>query len=241
MLNAIVVDDELKSREVIKTLIGAFCPEVNVVDTAEDIKGALESIRTHNPGLVFLDISLKEGDSFQILQQLDEINFDIIFVTAYDEYSIKALRYSGITCLFKPLDIDELQQAVKDVIKRKTNMNRAYQMVNGILKSKFTKIPVITASGLMFTPVEEITYIEKTDYGTRIYFTDKQSVDSKRNISEFEDIIVSDRFRKVGANHLVNADQVKHNEASRRKLVFHNGQQISIETSDAKSLLDLLR
>jgi len=198
MLDAIIVDDELKSREVIKTLIDAFCPEVRVVDMAEDIKGALASIETHQPHLVFLDISLKEGDSFQILQQLDEINFDIIFVTAYDEYSIKALTYSGITCLFKPLDIEELQNAVKDVIKRKMNVNRAYQMVNGILKSKFTKIPVITSTGLIFTSVDKITYIQKTENGTRIYFDDEQSVDSKRNISEFADIIVSDGFIMVG-------------------------------------------
>src|SRR6056300_959848 len=93
---ALIVDDELKSREVTKTLLGAFCPEVEVVADAEDIAGALRTIEDYKPQLVFLDITLKEGDSFQILKEIDEINFEIIFVTAYDEYSIKALKFSGI-------------------------------------------------------------------------------------------------------------------------------------------------
>lgn len=240
MLNAIIVDDELKSREVIKTLIDAFCPEINVVDTAEDIQGALNSIHKHNPNLVFLDISLKEGDSFQILQQLDEINFDIIFVTAYDEYSIKALKYSGITCLFKPLDIDELQAAVQLVIKRKTNMNTAYQMVNGLLKSKFTKIPVITPAGLVFTSVKKITYIEKTPSGSRIYFEDESNVDSKRNLSEFEDIIVSNRFKMVGPDYLVNTDWLDLNNTAKKVLTFKNGQSLKVEPIDFNKLMDFL-
>lgn len=241
MIEAIIVDDELKSREVIKTLVENFCPTVKIVAMAEDIVGAIHQINTHKPGLVFLDISLKEGDSFQILQQLDEINFEIIFVTAYDEYSIKALKYSGITCLFKPLDIDELQNAVDQVSKKNTNMNTAYQMVDGILKSKFTKIPVITDTGLVFTPVEEITYIQKSDGGCRIHFNKTQPVKSKRNLTEFEDIILNAQFNKIGNNTLINTSQLDVNKLLRRQIVFKNGQTITLSNSDETKFFENIK
>lgn len=241
MIEAIIVDDELKSREVIKTLVETFCPSVKIVALAEDIAGAIHEINSHNPGLVFLDISLKEGDSFQILQQLDEINFEIIFVTAYDEYSIKALKYSGITCLFKPLDIDELQNAVDHVSNKKTNMNTAYQMVDGILKSKFTKIPVITDAGLVFTPVEDITYIQKFEDGCRIHFNNTQPVESKRNLGEFEDIILNAQFNKIGSSTLINTSQLDVNKLLRRQIVFKNGQTINLTPAEESKFFENIK
>lgn len=237
MLKSIIVDDELKSREVIKTLVTNFCPEVEIVAMAEDIAGAVQVIKEHQPNLVFLDITLKEGDSFQILQELDEINFEIIFVTAYDEYSVKALKYSGITCLFKPLDIDELQEAVKKVAQSKTNMATAYQMVNGILKSKFTKIPVITSGGLVFTSIKNITYINSSEQGSTIHFIDHEKVESKRNINEFEDIILNTQFKKVDQSILINTGQLKPIQSHKNELEFMNGERISISKTDISSIL----
>lgn len=241
MLRSIIVDDELKSREVIKTLLDNFCPEVEVVDMAEDIEGALTAIREHTPDLVFLDITLKEGDSFQILRQLKKIDFEIIFVTAYDEYSIKALKYSGITCLFKPLDIDELQNAVRKVAKRETNMNTAYKMVNGILKSGFTKVPVITPGGLVFTSVEDITYIISSNQGSVIHFLDKNTVQSRREISEFQDIIISDSFRMMGSDIFVNTNHLDTNRTSKKQLTFANGETLETGSYDFSRFLDLFR
>ncbi len=240
-LRALVVDDELKSREVIKSLIDAFCPEVNVVGTAEDIAGSISAIESLKPDLVFLDISLKEGDSFQILQQLDEIDFNIIFVTAYDEYSIKALKYSGIKCLLKPLDIEELQTAVKEVAQQSTNMNTAYKMVNGILKSGFKKIPVITSSGLQFTSIKDITYIKQTQEGSNIHFKEGQMVKSKRRISEFDDIIVSEQFKRVDSDFMVNLELLDPSESTKKQLVFKNGVRLDIGTYDFSRLFDWLR
>ncbi|MFT5511970.1 MAG: two-component system LytT family response regulator [Bacteroidia bacterium] len=228
MIKSIIVDDELKSREVIKTLVESFCPDVEIVAMAEDIKGAILAIELHKPNLVFLDITLKEGDSFQILQALDEINFEIIFVTAYDEYTVKALKYSGITCLFKPLDIEELQNAVKNVAKSKMNMTTAYQMVNGILKSKFTKIPVITNQGLVFTSVKKITFIKASGNGSIIHFVDNEKVESKRNVTEFEDVILSNEFKMIDSELLINTAQLKPLQPRKNELAFLNGESIPI-------------
>jgi two-component system, LytTR family, response regulator len=241
MLKSIIVDDELKSREVIKTLVEMFCPDVEIVDSAEDIQGAVDAINRHKPNLVFLDITLKEGDSFQILQALDEINFEIIFVTAYDEYSVKAINYAGITCLFKPIDIEELKRAVKSVVHSKTNMTTAYQMVNGLLKSKFTKIPVITKGGLVFSSIKNITFIESSENGSTIHFVDNEKVNSKRNISEFEDIILSDKFQSINDDMLINTATLKPIQSFKNGLVFLNGDEIHVHKSSRVSILQTLK
>jgi two-component system, LytTR family, response regulator len=233
-IRAVVIDDEIKSREVIKSLLEHFCPEVEVVGEAGDIAESIEVITQQSPDLVFLDITLKEGDSFQILQELKKIDFEIIFVTAYDEYSVKALNFSGITCLFKPLDIEELQQAVKQVSRRSTDMGLAYEMVNGMLKSRFTRLPIITTSGLSFTDVAEITYIIQREKGVRIHFRNGKHVESERNIHEFADVIFNDRFSSIGSRLLVNTIHLKSDYLKQDQLLFRNDTAVTLHRDEFK-------
>jgi two-component system LytT family response regulator len=187
-----------------------------------------------------LDISLKEGDSFEILRRLDEISFDIIFVTAFDEYSIKALKYSGMACLFKPLDVDELQQAINNIVNRPTNMKMAYQMVDGMLKSKFTKIPVITSGGLIFADVRDITYIQKTSGGVEIHFRNNESVGSNRELMEFAEVILNKTFCSMGSEYLVNTAHVDIASTSKHKLVFYNAEILNVSENDNSKLMKFI-
>ena len=240
-INAVVIDDEIKSREVIKTLIANFCENVHVVGEAGDIVGGVAIINEKQPDLVFLDITLKEGDSFQILEQISPINFDIIFVTAYDEYSVKALTYSGIKCLFKPLDIDEFVDAIKVVAARPTDMGLAYEMVDGILKSKFRKIPIITSTGLKFTDVAEITYIEQNDQGVTIHCRNGDMVNSQRGIKEFKDIIFNARFTSLGARLLVNTTHVDFSHQNAQIMQFRNDEQVKLTKEESLRFLELTK
>jgi len=241
MINAVVIDDEVKSREVIKALLENFCENVTVVGEAGNIADGVSVITNLKPDLAFLDITLKEGDSFQILQQLDTIDFDIIFVTAYDEYSVKALNFSGITCLFKPLDIEELQQAVKKLSRRSTDTGLAYEMVDGLLKSRFTRIPIITTSGLQFSDVAEITHIVKSPTGVVVYFRSGESVESQRSIAEFADIIFNTRFSKVGNRILFNRIHLQVDYLQNNFLVFRNDLRVKLEKDEVESVKQLMK
>jgi two-component system LytT family response regulator len=239
-MKAVVVDDELKSRLVLQNLLENFCEGVDVIGSCEDIDSAVKSIKSLKPDVVFLDINLKEGDSFQILQQLDEILFEIVFVTAYDEDSVKALKYSGIDCLLKPIDIDELQNAVNKLSLRSMNIQMAYQMADGMLKSKFTKIPVITASGLVFTETCEIIYLEQCTAGVRIHMSDGMVMTSSRNVKEFADILSPDEFYKVSQKYVVNLSQVNIKASTSGFIHFKNKEQIPVTSDQLNHLKALL-
>jgi len=228
-MKAIIVDDELKSREVLKTLIETFCEGVEIIRLCEDIDDSIAAITELKPDLLFLDIHLKNGDSFQILKALPEMKFDIIFVTAYDEFTVKALKFSGITCLFKPIDINELQEAISSIKERPIDMQVAYEMANGLLKSKFSKIPVVTSSGLRFTSVEDIVYLEQTEHGVEIHLSDFSNMNSVRNLEQFLDIILSTDFIRLDDKHVVNRNWIEKNLSGSGRMHFKNAEWIDVE------------
>src|SRR5688572_1240396 len=119
MLNCIIVDDELKSRESLKILIEDFCEGVAVKALSQNVKEAMEAIEAHKPDVVFLDIQLQRETGFDLLSQLKNVDFEVIFTTAFSEYAIKAFKYSAIDYLLKPVDIEELKLSLAKVEKRK--------------------------------------------------------------------------------------------------------------------------
>lgn len=227
-MRAIIVDDELKSREVLRTLVETFCEDIEVIRTCEDIEDSIAAIKEEKPDLLFLDIHLKNGDSFQILKGLDELNFDIIFVTAYDEYSVRALKFTGITCLFKPIDIDELAEAVGSLRDRNLDMDTAYEMVDGLLQSKFSKVPIITPGGLTFVGVQDILYLQSMEQGVELHTTDGHVTRSVKDLSKFQEVFVTKDFIQVGDDLLINASWIDRNNSDKGIMKFRNGDDLEM-------------
>ena len=115
MINAVIIDDEEKGRELLKNLLSNYCPNVNVVGMAESVKTGLEAIKTHDPDLIFLDIIMPDESGFELLEHIKDMNLEVVFTTAYDQYAIKAIRFSAMDYLLKPIDVDELLNAVAKV------------------------------------------------------------------------------------------------------------------------------
>ena len=237
-IQCIIVDDEPKSREVLKSLLESFCEGVEVIGMAGNIKEAVAEIKEKQPQLVFLDISLKEGDSFQILEHFQPIPFEMIFVTAFDEYSVRALTFAGIKCLFKPLDIDELQNAIDETKAKPGFAHLAYEMANGIIKSKFTRIPVTTSEGLSFLPVSSILFALAKEGKTEIYFENNQKMKSDRSLADFALLITSDDFVQLGQDIIINKTQIISELTEPECLFFKDGSKLETEK---KVVNDLLR
>src|SRR5918993_3974890 len=113
MLRVVIVEDEVHSREALKSLLTEFCEEVEIVGMASDVETAVSLLRQTTPDLLFLDVELQTGTGFDVLDRLDEVNFEIVFTTAFEQYAVKAIKLSSLDYLLKPIDIEELQQAVE--------------------------------------------------------------------------------------------------------------------------------
>lgn len=222
-VRAVVIDDEPKSREVLIQLIEMFCTSIQVIAEAGSIKNAVSVIDQEKPDLVFFDILLQEGDSFEILQKVQKLDFEMIFVTAFDEDSVKALKFSGAQVLLKPIQINELVEAVSKVEKDGKSL-LSYQMADGVLRSQFTKIPVITPSGLEFRNTDELLYARSAAEGSELVFNDKSSLKSEKSLEDLSQVLDPSIFHKhLGA--LVNVNELHQSKASTKQLVFKNGLQ----------------
>ena len=152
MITAILIDDEITGLESLKLAIGQYCPDVEIMGTYDTPEKGLEAIKEINPDLVFLDVQMPGMSGFDVLQEASPVTFDVIFVSAYDKYAIKAIHFSALDYLLKPVDVDELIHAVKKV-KDKLNQANSYQyqsVLNNIqLKAgKVGKLAVPSLEGI---------------------------------------------------------------------------------------------
>ena len=168
-MKALIVDDETKSREVMKVLLQLCAPEVKVVDEAEGIADGLEKLQRHAPDLVFLDISLREGDSFMLLERLKQIRFRCIFITAYDEYSVEALQLAGVPCLHKPVHPEELQDAIR-LVGEMTVQEASGRVEQALiwLRGGFKQLPLRRPTGWTGLEISEIRYAA-FDNGVKLF------------------------------------------------------------------------
>ncbi len=127
MIRSLLIDDEEDAREALRLSIGQYCPEVQLMAICASPEEGLRAIQAHTPDLVFLDIQMPRMSGFQLLQQLAPVSFEVVFVTAHDQYAIKAIRFSALDYLLKPVDVDDLIQAVRKVQQRLEQKNSAYQ------------------------------------------------------------------------------------------------------------------
>lgn len=237
MKRAVIVDDELKSIEVLKAITENFIDNIEICGTASDIKGGIRIINETKPDIAFLDIALKEGDSFQILRQIDNINFDVIFITAYDEYTVKALKYSGINVLYKPIDIEEFEKTVSKLGNSKNQTGEAIEIARQLLQSKFTKIPVTTEKGLTFISPSQIDYIEKYEKGSCIHFNDFSTLETNKSFDDLTNVLEGNYFIIASENFFINTENIELNRTQRTKILFQSGAELKLDIEEINRIL----
>lgn len=231
-LQAIIVDDEKHSRETLRNLVEEFCEGIEVVATAASIDEALEVIPKKNPDLLFLDIELQTGTGFDLLNLLPEINFEIIFTTAFDQYAIKAVKFSSLDYLLKPIDLEELQTAVEKAreLKNKELYNLQLQsLLHNLKQPKISKICLATADGFEFVNIEDICYCEAQGSYTSFVFTGGKKILVSKHLKGFENLLSDYQFMRVHNSFLINLKEVnKFVKADGGYIVMNNGDTVSI-------------
>jgi Response regulator of the LytR/AlgR family len=211
---AIIVEDEIRSRELLEDLVAANCPEIEVVGSAGGIEEALLLIRKHNPQILFLDIELQTGTGFEILQQLTGLSPAVIFTTAYDHYAIRAIKFSAADYLLKPIDIDELKEALTKVLNR--NQENHEQLTASLLHNlnqlQHNRHPTLTlslANELEFVPLSQIIRIEAAGAYSTFHLTDGRKIMVSKNLKEYELLLANHQFMRIHNSHIINLNEIK--------------------------------
>jgi two-component system LytT family response regulator len=213
MISAIIVDDEPYSCEALTTLIERYCPEIKVLDICYSAADALKSISDQKPDILFLDIEMPHMNGFEMLEKLPDPDFKIIFTTSYDRYAIKAIRFSALDYLLKPVDKDELQKAVRKAVE--TGENQLPQQLEVLLhklnhpKMAVNKIAIPTMEGLHMVLVETIVRCEADRNYSNIFLKNNVKITASRNLKDLEEMLEDYSFVRVHHSHLVNLNEVE--------------------------------
>jgi len=213
-LKAVIVEDEIRSREFLKKLVDEFCRTVKVTAMAATVQEAIDAINTEQPDLLFLDIELHSGTGFDVLQAVTHKNFHVIFTTAYDHYAVKAIKFSAVDYLLKPIDVEELQAAVQKV-SEKMQSNDSQQTLQMLLQnlrkpadSDFS-ITLATSEGLEFVPLQQIIRLEASGPYTYFFIKGGRKIMVSKNLKEYEMLLSDHHFFRLHNSHIVNIKEVK--------------------------------
>jgi two-component system, LytTR family, response regulator len=190
------------------------CPQVKIISCCDNAAKGIEAIDNLQPDIVFLDIEMPVMNGFLMLQQLTYKNFELIFTTAYDHYAIKAIRFSALDYLVKPIEIDDLKAAV---LKAEEKRNHSYPnpqielLVEQLIskKNNFSRIAIPTNEGLQFIRVEDIIYLEASSNYTHIFSTEKKKYIVSRTLKDFEDMLLTDTFIRIHNSYIINKNYVE--------------------------------
>lgn len=232
MIRTVLIDDEIDSIRVLERILEGYCPQVEILGKADGVESALLLIQATRPDLVFLDIEMTQGNAFDLLNQLQPVGFQVIFVTAFDNYAVRAFKYSAVDYLLKPLDIDDLCSAVERVVERLKGNNVLDQM-KALLHNVETfqvsqqKMAIPTITGLLFVALQDIVRFEAKGSYTTIFLSSGDPVLATRNIKEYEDLLPAAIFCRIHNSHIINIHKIQ---------TYHKGRGGYVVMEDGNSI-----
>ena len=238
MLRTIIIDDEESVRGTLKKLIKRFCPNARLVGEADGVESGVKAIKKHHPDLVLLDIKMDDGTGFDVLNQLEPIDFKVIFITAYDQYAIKAIKFSALDYLLKPVDPDDLTTAINKAEKLMIDeQNQQLSTLEDNMQTKDKtkkKIILRTFDNIHLVKLSDIVYCESNDNYTNFHLLNNKTILVSNTLKEYDQMLIEfgffrahksylinlihiDRFEKVDGGTIVLTDEIKLPVASRKK------------------------
>ncbi len=237
MIKAIIIDDEQHCIDRLMMLLSRNSGNmVELLASVQSVEEGLTAIKTYKPQLVFLDIEIGNKTGFDLLKQLPEINFEVIFTTAYDKYAVQAFKFSALDYLLKPIDTDELQAALKklnDKVSQKDIAGKFDALFHNLknIQSASKKICVPVLSGLVFIQTDDIIRCESNVNYTTLFLKDKQKLLVAKTLKEFEEMLTEYNFYRVHNSHLLNLAYIKmYNKGKGGTVTMNDGSEIEVST-----------
>jgi len=246
MITATIVDDEPLCCDSLATLLNRYCPAVKVFDICHSAPVALQSISAHPPQILFLDIEMPQLNGFELLEKLPEINFQLIFTTSYDQYAIKAIQFSALDYLLKPIEREELKKAVQ---KAELRIQRPLAEQIEILLQKLhhpaitlNKVAIPTLEGLQMIFIESVICCKADSNYTTLFFKNKQRITASRTLKEVEAMLEDYSFARVHHSWIINLNEVeKYVKGEGGYLIMSDGSTVDVSRNRKELLLKKLQ
>jgi two-component system LytT family response regulator len=244
MVKAVIIDDELHCINTLSMLLKAYCPDVHVVAACQSPVDGKNAIETLKPDLVFLDIEMPEMNGFKLLEQLHDIFFALIFTTGYDQYAIRAIKFSALDYLMKPIDPNELISAIKKVQEqRHLPFAEQFQMLLKQIHDKnhqFNKLAVPTSDGFELISIDQLLWCNADDNYTHFYLKNKTHITVCRTLKEVEELLKGfEFFIRVHHSHIVNLKEVtRYVRGEGGYLVLSDGTSVNVSRTRKDMLLN---
>ncbi len=244
MLRTLIIDDEPHVRKTLARMVKEECSNVTLLRSADGVKSGLKAIDEQNPDLVLLDIKMDDGTGFDLLKKAEPINFKVIFITAFDQYAIQAFKFSAIDYLLKPVDPEDLVEAVKRAEQMvQQDFTAQLKVLDENLKTrdaKGKKIILRTSETVHLVKVSDISYCESDISYTNFYLTDGKKILVSHTLREFEDMLKEYGFFRVHKSFLVNLLAIsKFEKADGGYLVMENNDRVPVATRKRDQLLEM--
>lgn len=218
MITALLIDDDSNLRNGMKGMLARYAPEIHILGEADSVKTGTQAIEYHQPNVIFLDIQLGDGTGFDILEQLSQnkvsFNSHVVFITAHEQYAVKAFRFSALDYLLKPVDPEDLRKVIEKIKKVLSN-NDSYAHIDLLLENirkkvdKFKRIALSTSDGIHLFEVSDIIRCESQDNYTKFYIKDNKPVLISKTLKEYEELLSEQGFERIHQSHLINLAYLK--------------------------------
>jgi two-component system LytT family response regulator len=238
-LKAIIVDDEVDAVNLLQLQLSKHCNNLNVIATFTNPIIALQELKVLKPDLVFLDIEMPLMNGFELLQKLVPFNFTVIFITAYNQYAIKAFKFNALDYLLKPIDINDLLSAVERVINKEsisqTQLNIIQRQFQGEV---INKIAISSHAGVTFIDLNEIIYAESDSNYSILILADKRRLVISKTLKELQDLLEESHFLRIHRQYIINLNHVQHLDRTKSMLTMVNKDVLIVARNQKDKLID---
>jgi two-component system LytT family response regulator len=246
-LRAVIVEDEEVSRETLRNYLNKYCPDIQVVAEATNVKEGIAEISRHKPAVVFLDVEMPYGNAFDLLESIDDITFETVFVTAYSNYAVQALNFSAAYYILKPVDIDELVKAVEkikeNILKNKEFLHTRVLIENIKIENKqLQKVVLPLIDGFEVVRVNDIIRCEANDNFTKFHLLNGRKLLICRTLKFYETLLEHYDFIRVHKSHLINFQHIsQYKKGKGGQAIMSDGACVDISPNQRDGLLEKFR
>lgn len=253
-MKAIIIDDEANCIGTLQILLSKYAHHVEILETCKSGQEGLDALEKHSPDVIFLDIAMPKMNGFEMLSKVEAPNFEIVFTTAYDAFALQALKVSAVDYLLKPIDKDELLEAIEKAnsniqLKLKATAAQSYpeqwgRFLENIFyqHQPFPNIALPTSDGIEMVVAKEIIYVEADGNYSKVVLNDGRKILLSKNLGDLEETLLPYRFIRLHHSHLVNAEEiVKYYKGEGGYVILKNGENIAVSRRRKPDLLKVLK